>query len=388
MASSASTNPTGSPLAIGTMRSAPAGTCASTSSAGWARAAGTADDTPGSLAARPRAGSNYGRQPGRARTPARAPHGETVGSSHPSVSPITRGRLRAMKAPSRRPRPAKPDAVADPGIVTLTDVVRITSSTVGDAWTSSRATCPMLPGTVLGHGGGRHRGGGRRRRLRIASLSATASCCRASAPAGAATTASRRATANAGRRRLDLGHTASTGSNWPKDRPCPSPTMCRCPLSSATEQVSPSARSCPQRGRRAQRGLCGPGDVVAIVGAGPVGPRCGPHRPTATSSRSTSSASTRLRLFGRGHHDQQRPRARIMSSPTGSAPTSPSRPRRPPSSWRPSSSRPGWGRRHALVLLRSRTWRRYGRATSPSRTGLVDTRTIPQLMKLRPPKAG
>ena len=105
------------------------------------------------------------------------------------------------------------------------------------------------------------------------SASATRSSSRASPPAVHAGSAARAATANA---RGAAAGSSATSSTAPKPSTCgcpsPTPRPTPRPPASPTRSCSCWPTSCPPGTRSAcSTGRCRPGDVVAVVGAGPIG---------------------------------------------------------------------------------------------------------------------
>ena len=217
------------------------------------------------------------------------------------------------------------------------------------------------------------------------------------ARAGAAASARRPATASASAAAAGSSDTRSTGCR-PSTRACRSPTTpsTRSPTSSATSRCSSSPTSCPPPTRSAcSTAWSRPGDVVAIVGAGPDRPRGDPHRAGCyTPGRivAIDLADSRLERAARvrrRHDDQQRPRGRaraVMELTDGLGADVAFEAVGVPQTFELAAEliRPG-GRvanigvhGHPVTLHLETLWIRDVTVT----TGLVDTYTIPQLMKL------
>ena len=221
--------------------------------------------------------------------------------------------------------------------------------------TSSRATCRRRP---------RARSSAMRRSAPSQEVGAarddawppaTACWCRASAPAGAAASARRPATASASAAAAGSSATRSTASR-PSTRARRSPTTrsTRCPTELSDEQVLFLADILPTAYEvGVLAGMVRPGDVVAIVGAGPIGLAAILTARLFTPSQIVAidladSRLARAARVRRRHDDQQRHAEDAdargsWSSPTASAPTWPSRrsASRRRSSSPPSLIRPG-----------------------------------------------
>ena len=128
--------------------------------------------------------------------------------------------------------------------------------------------------------GGRHGHRGRRRGQRVRA-SATGCWCRRSPSAAAASTASAACRRTARPSAASAGSSAtSSTARRPSSCGCPTPT----PRSTRSPRRQQRAGDLPRRlaahrlrGRRARRAACGPGDTVAVVGAGAVGLVRDPH---------------------------------------------------------------------------------------------------------------
>ena len=167
------------------------------------------------------------------------------------------------------------EEVPDPTLQADTDaIVRVDAVTIcGTDLHILKGDVPAVTdGRILGSRGGRHRGGGRRRRQER-SVSATASSCRASHRAAPAASAARAATANASAVAAGSSATSSTAPR-PSSCACRSPTRrpTRCRPASADEQILMLADILPTGYEvGVLNGRVQPGDVVAVVGAGPIG---------------------------------------------------------------------------------------------------------------------
>ena len=226
---------------------------------------------------------------------------------------------------------------------------------------------------------------------------ATACWSPASPPAGAAATAVRDATASAWAAAAGSSATRSTARR-PSTCGCRSPTPppIRSPTGSATKTLLMLADILPTGYEvGVLNGGVRPGDVVAVVGAGPIGLSAiiGARLFSPSHIVAIDLADSRLdaaKQFGADvtvNNGREDPLSvDHASSPAGSAPTSPSRPSAcpRPSSWRPAWSGPVAGSRTSACTAKPRTlhleelWIRDVTIT----TGLVDTYSTPTLLRL------
>ena len=164
---------------------------------------------------------------------------------------------------------------ADPVIIDDTDaIVRVDATTIcGTDLHILKGDVPAVTdGRILGHEAVGHRRDGRRRR-EDGRRSATGCSSRASPPAARAASAARAATASASAAAAGSSATRSTAprpSTSGSRSPTPRPT--RCPPASTDEQILMLADILPTGYEvGVLNGAVQPGDVVAVVGAGPIG---------------------------------------------------------------------------------------------------------------------